>query len=64
MLHMIQEFNLPKLWKDVSHHLLSDRRLNLRCMLTTDTLEDLVYLLSKGQANTTTTGYSKTTDVV
>ena len=54
VLRLLREYGEPQLWHEVSHHIESDRRLDISGVITAANLPDLEFLLISGEARDVT----------
>ena len=54
VMRLLREFAEPQLWREVSHHIVSDGQLDISGVITADNLPDLEFLLNSGEASDVT----------
>ena len=54
VMRLLREYGEPQLWHEVSHHIVSEGRLDISRVITADNLPDLEFLLKSGEANDVT----------
>ena len=53
-MRLLREYGEPQLWHEVSHHIVSDGKLNISEVITAANLRDLEFLLKSGEARDVT----------
>ena len=54
VMRLLREFAEPQLWREVSHHIVSDGQLDISGAITADNLPDFEFLLNSGEARDVT----------